>query len=253
MLLSTKHLSGFKILAKDEEIGKVHDFLIDDRSWIVRYIVVDIGNWLSGRKVLVVPSVAEKPDGKTESLPVLLSKKQVKESPGIDTDMPVSRAQEIKLHKHYQWEPYWYGSVFPVGPVHMLPTPHPGAQKGKSFPEDREEDENTDPHLRSLKECRNYKIHATDGEIGHIDDFIVDIGGWLIRYFVVDIRNWLPGKKVILSPSWIRDISWAESEVTLTMNRETVKASPEYNPSLPINMEYEARLYDYYGKPKYWS
>lgn len=69
---------------------------------------------------------------------------------------------------------------------------------------------------------------------------------------VVDIRKWLPGREVIIPPDWIKDISWADSEVVINVPRETVKNSPEFAPSSPINREYETRLYDYYGRPKYW-
>jgi hypothetical protein len=86
-----------------------------------------------------------------------------------------------------------------------------------------------------------------------VEDFIVITDDWIIRYIIVDTKNWLPGKKVILSPEWIEDISWADSSVTISMTKAAIEESPEYDPSLPINIEYEARLYDYYGQPKYWA
>jgi len=251
MLLSTNHLSGFKIKANDGDIGKLHNFLLDDRSWIVRYIVVDTGSWLQERKVLVVPSAAGKPDGETAHMPVSLTRKQVEESPDIDTDKTVSRVHEKKLHLHYQWEPYWIGGTTPLGPVYIPPPDEMGAES-ENFSSEEAEDK-SDPHLRSAEEITGYKIHASNGEIGHVKDFIVDTEGWVIRYIIVDTQNWLPGKKVIISPEWIRDISWTDSAVTVAMTKEDIEKSPEYDPSLPINMEYEARLYDYYGKPKYWE
>lgn len=251
MLLSTKHLTGFKIEAKDGEIGDVHSFLIDDQSWIVRYIVVDTGTWLPGRKVLIAPSAAESPNGAAKSLPLHLTKKQVEESPEMDTDMPVSRSQEIKLHQHYQWIPYWASAATPLGPGYVPPP----ATLGKEIEDssNAEEVENADPHLRSTKEIIGYAIHASDGKIGHLADFIVDSSDWVIRYFIVDTGSWLSGKKVIISPGWIQDISWTESAVALSMTSAEIKGSPEYDHSIPINMEYEARLYDYYGRPKYWE
>jgi hypothetical protein len=253
MLLSIKHLSGYKIEATDGDIGKAHTFLIDDQRWIVRYVVVDTGGWLKGRKVLIAPESIMEPDGKKEHLPVHLSKTQVESSPEIDSDMPVSRRQEIKLYQHYQWSPYWTGGVTPIGPAY-IPQPsavEAGAEEGAQ--EEQKVDEDADPHLRSTREIINYNIHASDGEIGHVEDFIVDVRDWAIRYMVVDTRNWLPGKKVIIAPDWIKDINWAESSVTVQMTRESIKDSPEYDPALPINMEYEARLYDYYGRPAYWD
>ena len=97
-----------------------------------------------------------------------------------------------------------------------------------------------------------YKIHAEEGQIGHVEDFIVHEDDWAIRYMVVDTRNWLPGRKVIIPPDWIKDISWMDSEVLVDVSKEVVKESPEFDPAAPVNREYETRLYDYYGRPKYW-
>jgi len=251
MLLSTKHLSGFKVDATDGHIGHVHNFLIDDHLWVVRYVVVDIGGWLQDRKVLIAPAIAGSPDGKTKRMPIRLTRDQIENSPEIDTDMPVSRRQEIKLYEHYQWNPYWVGGVTPLGPAYVSKPLVSKAEVENSSGD--EADEDTDPHLRSIREVINYRIHASDGEIGHVEDFIVDSDDWMIRYLIVNIGNWLTGRTVIISPEWIEDISWAESTVTISMKKSAVEGSPEYDPALPINMEYETRLYDYYGRPKYWE
>ena len=107
-----------------------------------------------------------------------------------------------------------------------------------------------DPHLRSTNDVRDYHIQATDGEIGHVEDFVVEDETWEIRYLVVDTRNWLPGRKVLLSPEWIERVSWAESRVLVDVSREAVKNSPEFDPSKPVNIDYEGKLHDYYGRPK---
>jgi hypothetical protein len=63
----------------------------------------------------------------------------------------------------------------------------------------------------------------------------------------------LPGKKVLVAPTWIESVSWSESKVHVVLSRETIKNSPEFDPTVPVNREYEARLYDYYGRPVYWE
>jgi hypothetical protein len=251
MLLSTKHMFGFKIDASDGEIGHLYNFLVDDWTWIVRYAVVDIGNWIAGRRVLIAPSAAENPDGEAKRMSIRLTKEQIENSPEIDTDLPVSRRQEARIYAHFQWEPYWVGGMTPLAPVYnpkYLAAMSEAKESSGEHP-----GENGDPHLRSIREMTHYGIHARDGEIGHIEDFIVDSEDWVIRYFVVDTRNWLPGKHVIIAPQWIEDISWTESSVSVSMSKEEVEGSPEYDPGLPINMEYQSRLYDYYGRPKYWE
>jgi hypothetical protein len=118
--------------------------------------------------------------------------------------------------------------------------------------EERDEQE-SDPHLRSTREVIGYHIQARDGEIGHVEDLIVEDEIWFIRYLVIDTRNWLPGRKVLVAPAWAEQVNWVERRVYLDLSRETVKNSPEFDPSMPVNREYEVRLYDYYGRPKYWG
>ncbi|MGO9116223.1 MAG: hypothetical protein ACLQPD_01280 [Desulfomonilaceae bacterium] len=99
-----------------------------------------------------------------------------------------------------------------------------------------------DPHLRSTRQVTGYHIHATDGEIGHVEDFIVNDENWAIRFLVVDTRNWLPGKKVLLSPQWIKRVEWADSSVYFDLTRESVRNSPEFDFSKAVNRDYEAYL-----------
>jgi hypothetical protein len=113
-----------------------------------------------------------------------------------------------------------------------------------------EEDEST--NLRSMEEVSGYAIRATDGDIGHVEEFIVDDATWSLRYLVVDTRRMIPGGKVLLSHEWLRSVSWPEREVVVGLPRALIKESPKYNPSEPVNREYEARLYDFYGRPHYW-
>jgi len=112
-------------------------------------------------------------------------------------------------------------------------------------------DEN--PHLRSSEEVKDYSIKATDDFIGHVEDFIFEDSIWIIRYLVVDTRNWLPGKKVLISPEWIESVDWGSEIVHIDMNKNSIKNSPEYKPSDPVNRTYESQLYDYYGRPTYWD
>jgi hypothetical protein len=103
-----------------------------------------------------------------------------------------------------------------------------------------------------------YRIQATDGEIGHVDDFIIDDeasenGPWEIRYLIVDTRNWLPGKSVLIPPLWADSINWDTRHVRVGLTRGMIENSPEYDPAAPINRQYEEVFYDYYGRPRYWT
>ncbi len=115
-----------------------------------------------------------------------------------------------------------------------------------------EREESGDVHLRSAAKVTGYHIEATDGEIGHVEDFIIDDETWEIRYMVVDTRNRLPGKKVLIAPRWIHQVSWDNSKVYVNLSREAIENEPEYH-SDDFNREYEEKLHDRYGWPKYWD
>jgi hypothetical protein len=154
---------------------------------------------------------------------------------------------------------YWGGAAhFGAGAAATLPYALAAAKTAKEEEEgdsrsDAAEGQSKSSHLRSTREVIGYNIQASDGEIGHVEDFIVDDETWIIRYMVVNTRDWLPGKKVLVAPRWIEKVTWAESKVYVELTRESVKNSPEFDPSAPVNREYETKLYDYYGRPKYWA
>lgn len=249
MLRSVKNLWGYKILAKDGEVGNVHDFLFDDERWTIRYLVVDTRTWLPGRKVLISPQALGFPDWETHTFPVDLTMEEVETSPETDVKKPISQHYEEELHRHYGWDFYWLAGAHQWS---GLVSPPP-LKNEKKRPEEPEQEALKDYHLRSAREVNAYQIQASDGKIGHVDDFIFDDATLALRYIVVDTKDWLPGKKVLISPAWIERVSWGDSKVYVNMDRESVKSSPEYKPSDPVNRIYEERLYDFYGRPKYWK
>lgn len=244
MLRSLQGLHDFAIGATDAPIGKVHSFLFDSRRWNVRYLVADTGTWLPGRKVLIAVTALGRPNWEDRVFPVTLTRDEVKTAPDVDADKPVSRQREIELHRYYGWAPYWSGFGVPMSGAPLPP------------PTDAEEAKQAaqgDPNLRSTREVKGYHIHATDGQIGHVEDFIAGDEDWVVRYLVVDTRNWLRGRSVLVSPEWIQKVSWDEQQVYVDAGKKIVKECPTYNPSAPVNREYEVQLYDYYGRPKYWA
>lgn len=258
MFRSIKQIYDYQIRETDDVMGTVKDFYFDDESMTIRYLVVDLGGLLPGRQVLLSPEALGQPDWETMSFPVSLTLEQVKGSPDIDTARPVSREQEMELRRYYAWPVYWAGFMGPAGPVGYWPSPADAAaealqkeelaRRGNTAVQDR----TVDTHLRSTKDVTGYHIHAMDGSIGHVDDFIVDDESWAIRFLVVDTKNWLPGKRVLIAPLWVEAIDWETRQVRVDLTKEGVKNAPEFDPEAPINREYEERLYDYYGRPKYW-
>ena len=247
MLRSIKELHNYVLHAEDGEIGRCKDFLFDDRFWAIRYMVADTGKWLPGRKVIVSPISLGEPDWKSRVFPVRLTKKRIENAPGLDENAPVSRQYEISWTQYYGWPHYW-GGTHVWGSYHL-----PGLLYEEKLPQKKiVQIDAGDDHLRSVDEVTGYHIQATDHKIGHVEDFIADSETWTIRYMVVDLLNWLPGRKVLVAPDWISSLDWAERKVFVDLTKEEVKDSPKYDPSAPVNREYEARLYDFYGRPEYW-
>lgn len=259
MLWSVNNLiSRYTVLAKDGEIGEVHDFLIDDHAWLVRCLVVDVD--IIRRKVLISPIAIDQFDWSQHRLSINHTKYEVRYSPGIDVDQPVSRQQETRLHKHYGWPLYWLDKITPdlrsIGlHPHTLvraiagtdmesdPFPHDDVIKSTSLAEPvardavsgemvvHSEADKGDQNLRSAKELMGYGIQARDGAVGHMEDFIIDDNSWTVQLIVVDTQNWLPGNKVLLAPSWIEKVRWSEAKAYVALNRKTIENCPEYNPS----------------------
>ena len=253
MLKSTNNLQGLTIRATDGDLGSVKTFYFDETDWIVRYLVVDTGNWLPGKQVLIAPECIGPADPSQDVLSVTLTQDQVKNSPDVDTDKPVSRQQEIGLRQYYNWPAYWTMRD-PIVAEALTARPG-GADILPPSAADVAEVEAGDPHLYSMREVTGCYIEATDGSIGHVEDFIVDTESWHVRYMVVDTRNWLPGgKKVLIAPAWIRSITWEDSRVYVELSQTEISTSPEWRgASDALTRDYETELYRHYGQPTYWQ
>lgn len=256
MLKSLSQITSASVTATDGEIGHVKSALFDDQSWAIRFLVVETGTWLSGREVLISPYAVRQPLGvDSNNIDVSMTCEQVKGSPDIDTQQPVSRQHERDYLSYYGFPEYWGGGgMWGMGeyPLYLPPSGTPEEIAADKAMRQREL-RTADVHLRSSAVVLSYDIQATDEMIGHVKDFIFDEASWAIRYLVVDTRNWWPGgKKVLVAMHWIDDISWATSTVHVKLTREQVKNSPEYQEALPVDRHYEERLHDAYDRKGYW-
>ena len=189
MLRSVSGMHGFTIHATDGDMGSVDEFLFDDEQWTIRYLVVNTGGWLTGRLVLVSPMAFRAVAWDRETFDVALTRQQVEQSPSLATDQPVSRQQEEEYSRYYGYPYYWDGlglwgaGMYPRMAYLSAVDSTYGATATEAQP-------TSDPHLRSAREVIGYEIQARDGDLGHVEDFIVDDESWVLRYMVVDTRNW---------------------------------------------------------------
>jgi sporulation protein YlmC with PRC-barrel domain len=260
MLRRLTDLRDFTIGAADGDIGTVTDVYFDDVSWTVRYLVVDTGSWLSGRSVLLSPASLRGFEAAGRRVRTELTRRQVQDSPSIDTQKPVSRQHETEFLSYYGYEPYWggpyrWGSYAYPYPVEGMMPPIAETRRESRVAEElaAREREHRDEHLHSARAVTGYGIRATDGELGHVEDFLIDEQDWAIRYLIVDPRNWWPGPHVLVASDWICGVTWSDSTVEVDVSREAVRNAPRYEASRPFGRDEESRLYGHHGRPGYWD
>jgi uncharacterized protein YrrD len=241
MLRHESKINGYAVHASDGLVGAVCDFLFDDATWRVHWLVIDAGDWLHDCKVLLPPSALEHVNYVEHRFDVRLTRQQVKDCPEADTERPVSRQQKTKIYDYYSWSPYWgngsYMDVMGYGGFlggSLAPTPTAESMTREKEIDDVQRRKN-DPNLRSVKEVTGYHIHASDGEIGHVEDLLIEDDDWSIHYFVVDTKNWSPGNRVLISPLFVQSIQWSDRLVNLKINRQKVKDGRAFDPSAKID------------------
>jgi cell division protease FtsH len=244
MLRSLNSIIGYRLRALDGEMGRCRDFLVDDRYWLVRYVVAQTGTWISGRNVLVSPLLLQEPAPGVRRLTVGLTGEQVEKAPPLQDDAPVSWRYERRWFARHRLPFYWAGSGIWGSPP--APPGLPGGEEAKRS-EKKMDPEGTS--LRSVKEVTGYRIRAADGRIGRVDDFVVDQRNWGVRHLVVDTRPWVPGRKVLVTPSLVRRVDWAARIVAVDLTTEAVRKSRRYDPFEPVNRTSEGVPCDYLGRP----
>ena len=267
MLFAITGLHGCSVEAGDGRVGSVKDFLFDDQSWKVRWMVVDTRNWLPGRQVLIHPSAIAPLDlalpvkrvlpmmsmGETLVVSVQLTKQQIEASPEAREDEPVTKQMETDLYDHYGWDPSWgatnFGASGIAAPL-FEPLIFSEAAARQAADTERHRDEG-DPHLRSVASVNGYHVHATDGDLGHVENFLADDVNWDIRYLVIATRDWWPGKHVQLAPFAVKDIDWSEHRINVNVTRDQVKSSPAWDPLAVADQVGEQQLHRHFGWPGY--
>jgi hypothetical protein len=247
MIRSVTHLRRFDIVATDGSIGAVDDLYFDDERWAVRYIVVDTGKWLPGRHVLISPYSVTRTEWGEQRVLLSITREQVKDSPGVDAHKPVSRQHEADYLAHFGYPFYWaHTGLWGAYPTPMLPHARQMAEfEAKMAEEQRRAAASGGSHLRSIGEVTGYLIRATDGELGHVDDFLIDDVSWAVRYLVINTSNWWFGRKVLAAPAWITAIDWASKTVDVNVTREAIKTAPAYDRVEHVDRQWEAAYHQH--------
>ncbi|MBO1895753.1 MAG: PRC-barrel domain-containing protein [Shewanella sp.] len=257
MLHTLNDLQNLSIHASDGDIGLTKDFYFDDKHWVIRYLVVETGSWLSSKKILLSPISIKEFNQEQKTLAVTISREQVKNSPDIDSEKPVSRQHEVDHMEYYGYSQYWgntgiWGSE--PSPNMMAPgyysvAPKPDNLDNPEMSADVEAalSRDNDHHLRSSHAVAGYHLDAIDGELGHLQGMLIDIDTWAIRYLIINTSNWWLGHLVLIAPKSIKEVSWPTSKIYVDMTQQQVKDAPTYDPSVPFDLEHEQNLHTHYG------
>lgn len=246
MLDKIKTLLNYKLCTVNGDIGKVKEFYFDDQHWAIRYLAADTGRWLPERQVLISPYALERVSRERHRIVLALTNSEIESSPCLPSDQPVSHQFEEAYYGFHGWPKYW------CGPYTWGFDPHIVRDRTKWNTHATEENA-WGRNVRRTSDVTGYYIQATDGEIGHVDDFIVDDETWAIRYLIVSTRNWWPGKRVLVSPQWLQSVTWGEGEMFIKLSGETIHDAPEYTEKLLVTRDYEDRLHRYYERIGYWT
>lgn len=243
MLSSLRELRAFSIGTVDGDIGRVKDAYFEDQGWTVRYLVVDTSRWWPGRNVLISPRWVASVDRAGRVLRTPLTRAEVVGSPGIETAKPVSRQHALGLARDGSL-PYYMslpGASMTLAAVTFEAEGSPSARSSGD-----------DPHLRSVRGIVGRYVHATDTDIGHVADVLVDEGSWGVRELVVAL-GWWSARNVLVPVGWIARVSWEAGSVDVALESEVIRTAPRYEPARGAGPADEARLLRYYGPPPFTS
>jgi hypothetical protein len=223
MLQSIKQLYGNRLGALDGAIGHVKDFYFDDQNWAVRYLVADTGTWLSGRQVLISPHAVGNAYQGGKALMVNLTRKQIEDSPSIETHQPVSRQYEEEYYRYFGWPYYWQGNgLWGLSGTPILETP-PAPQLSERRAASDSQRERADAHLRSAQAVNGYHISASDGIIGHVCDFMMDDQSWAVHQLVIKTGHRFTGKEILMLVDQVDRISYEDSTVFVKLSRAAIE------------------------------
>jgi hypothetical protein len=219
MLQNINELYGNRLAASDGDIGHVKDFYFDDKTWVIRYLVADTGSWLTGRLVLLSPHAFGCLDQDKKVLLVNLTRKQIENSPSIESHQPVSRQYEVEYYRYYGWPAYWVGGA--MGGLGGYPAVVPPSEgEGLAHLKHHHRD---DKHLQSTRAMTGYQIQTVDGAIGEVSGLTVNDRSWEIRNLVVEAGHWYAGKQILLLSENVDRISYEDSTVFVNLTKEDIQ------------------------------
>jgi hypothetical protein len=267
MLRQLNDAMGYVLAASDGDIGRCVDFLIDDgpctckgeQVWAVRYMIADTGRWLADRKVLVSPTFLGEADWRKQRLEVKLTRDVIRDAPFLENEQSVSRRYEAAWHRHHGLPDYWKGTLLTV------PTIEPEVLQTVEYAcADRldasrlEAEELDRSAIRSAAEIVGCSVRSADGPLGTVADAILDDRFWVLRFLAVEPGQWMPAPqefvpqqrlKHMAPVNRLQSIDWDAREFRIDLPAKSIQEAPLLNPDDAIDIDFETRLHEHFGRP----
>jgi len=213
---TASEMSGMRVEGIDGSLGKVADILIDDRTWAVRYVVVETRSWLSGRQVLITPRHildVEENAIRRDSLTVNLDRERIGNAPLLKDGAPISRRYEEEYFLYYKQDAYWFGGSDVWGAGGTPPIPHTPEEQARHDEAMKEIDK---CHVRSLEAMQRYEVIASNCEIiGEVSDFLITEGDWIVRWVEVTSSDPFHPLDFCINPGAVKKIDYKAKTITV--------------------------------------
>jgi hypothetical protein len=216
------------IYAVDGEVGKLYDFYFDDRSWQIRYLVVELGSWFKSKQVLISPVAFATFDGL--HLKVQLTKEEICRCPDSDTDKPVKLQQKEQAETLYNMVQSFSGLSGGFGTAQFPVLPSVG---------DLKTDNRWNQHLRSSREIARYQICTEDVVQRKIEDVLFDDRFWIIRSMLIKPDGRTDHEARLLDTYVVDHIELVGEVVQLGCRNGHLMRCPKFDPSRHVNVSYE--------------
>ena len=255
MLHSYNDLRHYPIRAADERKGNVEDFYFDDVEWKIRYLVAHTGFLWTGRDSLIGVDLLSRPDTNAMEFPVAMSAEEVEEA-GRAGDHALFGERDRGSEKSDLMPLFWPSLL--IGAPEARYTPILAQEQlSKRWNTDRETSSGDaevpdHPRLRSMSEVSGYQIAAQDGEIGSVDDFLIDPEDWSVRYFVIDTGSWLPGKLVVVRTDQVEAIRTEDRVIAVRTDMTDIENAPRLGDIEELKKSSAQEMYERYGAIGYW-
>lgn len=223
-LVLANSLHGFHIHATDGPLGRIDDFYFNDGSWKIHHVVIDLGSWFPGKKVLLLPDILGHADWRRKFIAARTTRELIRRSPDARSTLPVALQKEREIRQSLIEDPF-------------LPEASWGMHQYVPAPSEKENP--ADPHLRStriLKDCSI--VDERHAFLGSVTDFLVDTGTWEVRFLFMTTMD---SRVFLVSPASVMAIDVENRKITIRHPDDEKSEWQEYDPHHMAVLEIQER------------